>query len=227
LSQLTVFACESRPIVVEGLARVLAGHSDFDFIGAVPNLSEALEALRERTPHIILVDQSAGLKYVFQFIADVKTASPKSHPVMWVDDLSERDCVRALQIGVRGLLKKTLPVESVVDCMRSVGSGTVWLGNLLTNHGPSSLDRRDTPRLTRREKQIVLHVCAGLKNTEIAEELMITVGTVKVHLMHIFKKTRVKDRFELAADGRLTLGIETTVECRRVKAHPERASDST
>jgi DNA-binding CsgD family transcriptional regulator len=51
-------------------------------------------------------------------------------------------------------------------------------------------------------------LCKGLRNKEIAGELSITPGTVKVHLMHIFEKTGVKDRFELAVHGRRLLGLE-------------------
>ena len=53
-----------------------------------------------------------------------------------------------------------------------------------------------------REREIVEFVCRGMKNKEIAEALSITPGTVKVHLMHIFEKTGVKDRFQLALQGR-------------------------
>ena len=52
-------------------------------------------------------------------------------------------------------------------------------------------------------------ICEGLKNKEIAQALSITAGTVKVHLMHIFEKTGVKDRFELAIQGRKLLGLDT------------------
>jgi two-component system nitrate/nitrite response regulator NarL len=60
------------------------------------------------------------------------------------------------------------------------------------------LNRRNTSRLTTREQEIVQLVCLGLKNRQIAQELSITAGTVKVHLMHVFEKTGVKDRYELA-----------------------------
>ena len=85
------------------------------------------------------------------------------------------------------------------------------------------MDRRSSPRLTPREKDIVHHVCGGLKNKEIAEALAITPGTVKVHLMHIFEKTGVKDRFELAVQGRRLLGTDhaspvETVEERTAKS---------
>jgi two-component system nitrate/nitrite response regulator NarL len=208
----TVFACESQPIVVEGLSKVLAAHEDLDLVGSASSLSDSLEALRQTTPDIVLIDQSAGLKVVFQFISDVKNTSARSQPILWVNELAEIDCFRALQIGARGVLKKSLPVESIVDCLRSVARGNVWIENSMPDRGPGSLDRRSAPRLTPREKEIVHHVCAGLKNKEIAEALTITAGTVKVHLMHIFEKTGVKDRFELAVNGRRMLGIETPAE---------------
>ena len=82
----------------------------------------------------------------------------------------------------------------------------MWIESSLSEHAVGALDRRSAPRLTPREKDIVHHVCGGLKNKEIAEALAITPGTVKVHLMHIFEKTGVKDRFELAVQGRRLLG---------------------
>jgi len=220
VNRLTVFACESQPIVLAGLAKILATCDDLEFIGSAPNPPEALETVRQRHPDVILIDQSPGLKSVFQFLSDVKNTSSRCQPVLWVNDLAEIDCFRALQIGARGILKKTLPIESVLECLRSVAHGNVWIESSLSEHVMGSFDRRSTPRLTPREKEIVHHVCGGLKNKEIAEALLITAGTVKVHLMHIFEKTGVKDRFELAVHGRRLLGIEHAEEI----AHAEAAS---
>lgn len=212
MNRLTVFACESQPIVLAGLAKILATCDDLEFIGSAPNPTEALETVRQRHPDVILIDQSPGLKSVFQFLSDVKNTSSQCQPVLWVNDLAEIDCFRALQIGARGILKKTLPVESVLECLRSVAHGNVWIESSLSEDVMGSFDRRSTPRLTPREKEIVHHVCGGLKNKEIADALSITAGTVKVHLMHIFEKTGVKDRFELAVHGRRLLGIEHAEE---------------
>jgi DNA-binding NarL/FixJ family response regulator len=206
VDRLTVFACESQPIVVEGLAKVLEGCEDLELLGAVSSMSEALEAIRQHRPDLILVDQTSGLKMVFQFITDVKSTWARCQPVLWVNDMAEVDCFRALQLGARGIIKKNLPVESLRECLRSVGRGNVWIENSLPN--PDGHERRASPRLTPREKEIVHHVCGGLKNKEIAVALSITAGTVKVHLMHIFEKTGVKDRFELAVHGRRLLGVE-------------------
>lgn len=208
MSSLTVFACESQPIVVEGLVRVLESCEDLEFAGSTPRLSDAIEAVRDLHPDILLVDQASGLKVVFQFIADVKSTSGRCQPVLWVNDVAEIDCFRALQLGARGILKKTLPIADVLECLRAVGRGNVWIESSLSGDVMGTLERRSTPRLTPREKEIVHHVCGGLKNKDIAEALSITPGTVKVHLMHIFEKTGVKDRFELAVHGRRLLGME-------------------
>jgi two-component system nitrate/nitrite response regulator NarL len=226
LNRLTVFACESQPIVLEGLEKVLAACDDLQYVGASDGLSDALDALRRHQPNIILIGHTAGLKVVFQFISDVRSTSSSCQPVLWVNDLAEIDCFRALQLGARGILKKTLPVASLVECLRAVGRGDVWIEGTLSDQVVGALDRRSAPRLTPREKEIVHHVCAGLKNKEIAEALRITAGTVKVHLMHIFEKTGVKDRFELAVHGRRMLGVEHAGEVSRTESRMASQSGS-
>jgi len=218
LNRLTVFACESQPIVLEGLSKVLSGYDDLEYVGAATGLADALDALRRQQPSIMLIGQTSGLKVVFQFISDIRSTSSSCQPILWVNDLAEIDCFRALQLGARGILKKTLPVESLVECLRAVGRGDVWIEGTLSDQVVGALDRRSAPRLTPREKEIVHHVCGGLKNKEIAEALRITAGTVKVHLMHIFEKTGVKDRFELAVHGRRMLGMEHAGDVSRAES---------
>ena len=217
MSTLTVFACESQPVVLEGLQKVLAQSEGFEFVGSSTNLSESLGAVRELHPDVLLVDHSAGLKMVFQFVSDVRNTWPKCQPVLWVNDLAEIDCFRALQVGARGVLKKTLPVSAIPECLNAVANGEIWIEGSVEQAAPG-FERRNPPRLTPREREIVKQVCAGLKNKEIAGTLSITAGTVKVHLMHIFEKTGVKDRFELAIHGRKLLGMEHAETMARLEA---------
>lgn len=207
MSHISVFACESQPIVLEGLAKVLAACEDLEYAGSASALGEAFAAVRQSQPDIVLLDHSAGLKAAFEFIADVKNAAGNCQPVLWVNDLADVDCFRALRCGARGILKKTLPVAALVECLRAVAAGNVWIEGSAEQAADGS-DRRSAPRLTPREKQIVQQICEGQKNKEIAQALSITAGTVKVHLMHIFEKTGVKDRFELAIQGRKLLGLD-------------------
>lgn len=199
---ITIAACESQPIVVEGLRRSLEGTKDLQFVGAVATAKAAIELVDEHKPSVCLIDKAFGTKAVFQLMTEMKVRSPQTEPILWAAEVSEIESFRALQVGARGILKKTLPVGTILDCLRTVARGNIWIENSISDQFVGFINRRNTPHLTPREEEIVALVARGMKNKQIADALCITTGTVKVHLMHIFEKTGVKDRFELAMYGR-------------------------
>jgi len=209
---ITVYVCESQPIVVEGLTRVLEGLDDLRLLGAGESIEQTLEAIGDLQPNIILLDQAVGNKAAFELIPKIRLRSMHSHTILWVTTVTEVESFRALQSGVRGILKKTLPVSSILECLRAVGRGNIWIENSISNQVVGFLNRRNLPRLTPREYEIVTLICRGMKNKQIADALSITIGTVKVHLMHIFEKTGVKDRFELALEAHKLIGMNGTEE---------------
>jgi len=201
----SVFACESQPIVVEGLQRVLANCDDLVFSGWASKAGDALEAIQRVRPDVVLIDGSVGLTAALRLLGNLKATGPV-HCVLWVVDLPEMDAFRALQIGARGILKKTLPISTLLECLREVASGQIWMQQ--SDQATRFLERKEASRLTPREKEVVRLICRGFRNKQIAENLHITAGTVKVHLMHIFEKTGLKDRLALAVHGRELAGVE-------------------
>ena len=220
MTSTTVFVCESQPIVVEGIRKVLSESEDLRLVGSSASAQDGMARILDLRPAIVLLDQFGGLKTVFRLLSDLKAAAPEVAPVVWASEMAEVECFRILQVGARGIIKKTLPVSSLLECLRSVAKGNIWIENSLSNQVVGFLNRRQAPRLTPREREIVRCLCRGMRNKEIAEELKITSGTVKVHLMHIFEKTGVKDRFELAVHGRKLLGME--LEDDGMAPEPER-----
>jgi DNA-binding NarL/FixJ family response regulator len=127
----------------------------------------------------------------------MKYAMHRSRMVLWVNSISTELAFQAMGLGVRGILRKTLPTELQVKCLQKVQSGELWFEKALTD---SFLCARRVA-LTQREGQLVSLLSQGLKNKEIATALMISEGTVKVYLSRLFQKVGVKDRFELALFG--------------------------
>jgi DNA-binding NarL/FixJ family response regulator len=207
-----ICACESQPIVVEGLRKSLEESTDLEFVGAATNTKAVLDLILKDLPKVCLIDKAFGTKAVFQLIADMKEKAPETEPVLWAAEISEVESFRALQVGARGILKKTLPIQVILDCLRTVAKGNIWIESSISNQFVGFINRRSTPRLTPREEEILTLVMRGMKNKQIADTLCITTGTVKVHLMHIFEKTGVKDRFELAMYGRKLRGVTDEVE---------------
>jgi len=190
----TVFAFVTQPIVAAGLAKVLEDCPDLSFVGFSADPRTVLEDLTSRAPGVLLLDQAFGLRIVFDLLAALKRSGLFTQTVLWTREISPADRRLVLEAGIRGLLDRTLPVATLLDCLRSVASGRLWIGDPDRTPGVSL---RGGHRLTQREREVVALVRVGLKNREIAQELSITPGTVKVHLMHVFEKTGTRDRFEL------------------------------
>jgi DNA-binding NarL/FixJ family response regulator len=202
----TLYVCESQPIVIAGLRAVLADAPEVQLAGHSFDPSEAQLAIGRLTPDIVLLGHSHVGRTLLGDLQRI-AASSQAAIILWVTEFPDLDCLRALQMGAKGVVRKTAPVERLLECVRAVAEGQIWLEDTNAERLRKQ-QRRTLPRMTPRERQIVELVCRGLKNKEIAAELSITPGTVKVHLMHIFEKAGVKDRFQLALQGRQLLGFE-------------------
>lgn len=197
----SVFLCEAEPIVVRGFISALSEHPEWTLLGTATSPGLVLSALGGRTPGLIIVDHSAGPRASLQLLAELRYSCPESLCVFWYRDVPDSDLVRVLQAGVKGLIRKTSPVEDLLACMNTVASGESFLDATASPGLRQWRDRRTEMRLTPREREIMELVGQGLKNREIAERLAITSGTVKVHLMHVFEKTGARDRYELASQS--------------------------
>jgi DNA-binding NarL/FixJ family response regulator len=202
-----VFVCDEQPIVLEGVARVFAEYSDLHLAGSAANLATTLSALVSGHFDVLLLGQPPTARSALPLLAGLTGAHLPTPVVLWVAELGEMDVFRALQMGAKGILRRTTPVSSLVDCLRNVAADNVWLDPSMTRRahksGPSA-------RITVRERQVIEYVCRGFRNRDIAAAMNITPGTVKVHLMHIFEKTGARDRFALALQAQQILGAAKT-----------------
>ncbi|HOK46467.1 MAG TPA: response regulator transcription factor [Bryobacteraceae bacterium] len=202
---ISVFACESQPVVVEGLRSALEECGDFIFAGAAAP-EEAIEAILAKAPDLTVVDHMDGPEAALALVEQISAAGSKTQVVLWVNSPDEVPAAAALEAGARGVLVKSRPLKTLLECLRVVARGHLWFeSSPLEAVAIPGRMRRRPPRLTPRERQVVELVSRGFKNSEIARALAISPGTVKVHLMHVFEKTGARDRHELAVRCRKLL----------------------
>jgi DNA-binding NarL/FixJ family response regulator len=180
--------------------------AEFRLVGASQTTNSTLDDVPALRPRLVIVQGRGDWLDLHEFVAKLKRESPETRTVVWGDELMATDSYRAIQSGVGGVFRRTLPVDMLLECLREVAAGRVWTEPNADRDLATARRTAGGPRLTPRERDIVRLVSTGLKNREIAQRLAITTGTVKVHLMHVFEKTGVKDRYELAVQARTLLG---------------------
>ena len=205
-----VAICETQPLTVEGLKSLLSATDDLDLTAATDNLAGASEVVRNRRADVIIVDKSIGIQAVLDWLSNLKSGPNSSTEiVVWGVSVTEAEALRFLQSGAKGILRKAADAASILSCLRAVANGASWMSDVVFRES-TRYERNAKSELTPREQQVMELVEQGLKNKEIARELGIRPGTVKIHLKHIFEKTGVRGRYGLALSVmRQKTGIET------------------
>jgi len=161
--------------------------------GASSLLLETNSAL---PPDLVLLDLTAGL--TLGDLTDLNGRLPGCPVVLWAESMPLDMVLRALEFGVRGIVERSSSPEHLAESLRRVAGGEMQIGFAATRE---SMPPRRRVTLTPREREIVVLLRQGLRNKQIATEMGITEGTVKIYLFRLFHKLDVRNRFELARCG--------------------------
>ena len=195
-----VSLADDHPVMLEGLAAVLARNEDVEIVGRDLHGEAALTVIREQAPDVAVLDAvMPGLSGV-EILKAVREEGLSTRVVLLAGELGSDDLSESIRLGVEGILMKDEASTVLLDCVRSVALGGRWISVELVaralNIAAGGQANGDT--LTPRETEIAAGVAAGLQNKEIAEKLGIADGTVRIHVHNIFKKLGIQNRVELA-----------------------------
>jgi two-component system nitrate/nitrite response regulator NarL len=204
LAAKSILVCDMQPVAIEGVRGLLSRCDDLRFAGAVASLEAAFELARALNPAAIVIDKSFGTAAITDWLHRFASSEgKKTAAVIWGGGINKSEALRFLQAGARGVLRRTSEPETLLTCLRSVTSGSTWLedGIFAGDENRQRLPHERRSQLTPREVEVAGLVEQGLRNRDIAHNLGIQTGTVKIHLKHIFEKTGVRGRYGLALNG--------------------------
>jgi two-component system, NarL family, nitrate/nitrite response regulator NarL len=207
----TVSICETQPLTVNGLLHLLESTKDLQFGSAHASPAEWMLSPNAERTDVLIIDKGLGAKTVLDALSqlptgDQATCSHSPSVVIWGMSITEAEALRFLQAGAKGILRKSADIGTVLACLRAVAQGRSWMQDSVFREAAASEAHVRTD-LTPREHQVMELVEQGFKNREIAQELGIRPGTVKIHLKHIFEKTGVRGRHGLALNGLRQKGV--------------------
>jgi two-component system nitrate/nitrite response regulator NarL len=204
-TSITVIVADDHPVVLHGLVSLLSIEPGFRVLAACPDGATALEAIRKHVPDIALLDIKMPRLSGLEVLARISKEGLPTKTVFLTATASDRHVLAAITRRAPGLLLKETAADALVECLRTVAAGRRWIPpEVMQTALSDELQRLAvlTPvlrSLTSRERQVMDLVADGLCNKEVAQQLALTEGTVKIHLHSIFQKTGISNRTTLAA----------------------------
>lgn len=195
-----IVVADDHPMIRTALEVLFRG-TDYEIAATAGSGEETLRRVEEARPDILLLDLQmpggSGMEVIRRLDGD-EDAPPIIILTAAIDDSS---LMEARSLGVRGMVLKNSDPAYLLECLERVRAGDSWTDPELearVQELSDTLGERRRPALAPRERQLVRFVRQGLRNREIAQELGVTEGTVKVYLHAVFEKLGVSSRTELA-----------------------------
>ena len=188
---------------------VLLRDTVYEIAGTAANGEEALQQVEQLEPDILLLDLEMPVTGGMEVVRRLRSRGSKVRVVILTAAIDDASLMEARSLRVQGMVLKNSDPAYLLDCLDRVRAGANWVDPELDGRArelEEAFGGTAGPALAPRERELIRHVRQGLRNREIAKELGVTEGTVKVYLHAIFEKLGVKNRTELAirADDLLT-----------------------
>lgn len=199
-----ILLIDDHALFRKGVAQLVGMDPELQIVGEAGSGREGLVLAQTLHPDVILIDLNMKEMDGVETVKAMKGAGIEARFIMLTVSDSEDDVVAALRAGAHGYLLKDMEPEDLCATIKKAARGGVVLGaNLADNLARALVDDKPqagvTPSgLTKREQEILNHLCAGMSNKAIARELNISDSTVKVHIKHLLRKFNLKSRLEIA-----------------------------
>ena len=197
-SPIRILAADDHALVRKGIAAILASQSDMTLVAEASNGCEAVEQFRSHAPDITLMDLQMPEMNGLDAMIAIRAEFPDARVIMLTTYAGDVQVLRAMKVGARGYLLKTLLDKELLDTIRAVHAGKKVLSAEasyeVAEHATSDV-------LTPAEIDVLRLIAAGHANKQIAHQLSITEDSVKGRVKNILSKLGATDRTHAAMIG--------------------------
>ncbi len=205
MEPVSVLVVDDHSLFRRGVAAVINSQPDMKVVAEAANGREALAAVKEAHPTVVLMDLSMPEMSGLEAIPFVLKELPETNVLILTISEKEDDLFNAIKAGAKGYLLKGATPDELVRAITHVAEGGVIISaamapKLLSEIGaPTNQMEKEAPILSTRETEILQLVVEELTDKEIADKLFISVYTVKTHMKNILAKLHLKSRVQMAA----------------------------
>jgi DNA-binding NarL/FixJ family response regulator len=199
---ITISIIEDQPEVRESLVACLENEPGLRCAGAHATGEEGLRNIPKENPDVVLMDIHLPGMNGIQCVARLKKFLPKIQ-VLMLTTYDDGDLIfDSLRAGANGYLLKNIPQEEMVQAVQQVHAGgapmSLHIARKVINHFHETKPNPELENLSARELEILRLLAKGHRYKEIADQLSISIGTVRTHVSNIYEKLHVHSRTEAA-----------------------------
>lgn len=179
---------------------VLLRDTGLTIVGSATTGEEAMRSLEELRPDVLLLDLQMPEGSGMDVLRQVRSDGMRMRVVLLTAGIEDAALMEATALKVDGMVLKNSDPAYLIECLDAVRAGRTWIDPELKERMARLAESAppERPALAPRERELIKCVRQGLRNREIAKQLGVTEGTVKVYLHNVFDKLGVKNRTELA-----------------------------
>jgi DNA-binding NarL/FixJ family response regulator len=200
-----VIVADTQAIFRAGLRKIFAVEDDVRVVAQAETLSQVFSAAQKFSADVMLFE-AALAPNPLDAVSDLLRQNPVLRLVVVTPEPQEEITLDLFRRGAHGIVSREVEPELLVDCIRAVSKGQVWLDSrgiqwvleAYRSQGTRPANTRTKVQLTPKESLIVSCVTQGMKNKEIAQRVGTTEQVVKNYLRKVYDKLGVADRLELA-----------------------------
>lgn len=191
---INVYIVEDHAVVVEGIRVLLQNEKDITIVGSSGTAAGCLEYFTNKRADIVLMDINLPDMNGVELCKLLKDMN-KEIMVLALSTFNQGIYMnKIMEMGASGYLLKNLTRQELIDGIKTVNKGGVYFSFEAGKIYKSTLEKNNQlPVLTKREKEILKLVAEGLTNTQISQQLFISVDTVDTHRKNLYTKLDVKN----------------------------------
>lgn len=223
--RIRLLVVDDKELFREGLVSLLVRRPELEVVGQAEDGYQALELARQLQPRLILMDVDMPNCDGLRAVELIKAELPDTDIIMLTVSEEDKDLFYAVKAGAKGYIIKDIKVDELVKTIITVsrGGAVIWpslavklleefsTGSLAQTASNPAYSKSEKQVLSEREREVLKLVAVGATNRDIAEKLVISENTVKVHLHNIMEKLHLRNRQHAAAYA-IREGLVTDLE---------------
>jgi NarL family two-component system response regulator LiaR len=198
-----ILITDDHAIVRTGLSAVIEVEPDLELVGQATNGQEAVEKFQALAPDVVLMDLIMPVMGGIEAIEEIIKIDQNARIIVLTSFMEEEKVIQAIKAGALGYLLKDSSPDELISGIRAVSKGEPYLHPSLTrvlmkDVSSVSDESSSTEVLSDREMDVLILIAQGMSNQSIAEELTLSVATVRFHVTNILTKLHLENRTQAA-----------------------------